>query len=165
MSKIGVFQRQIRNKSGFTLIGTLISLSIFLLIVSLVPPISGLWADTIPDQNSFSYEEFVIFTTQLQVDFRKSTVFSLNNQSNKIYFDRPEDQNIVHYEQYQDKIRRQVSEGGHEVFLQRINSFHVQEIPYGVVIEIEANENTYKKVLTHPSTYIPMVTYEEGEEQ
>lgn len=163
MSKYGVSQLHLTNKNGFTLIGTLISFSIFLIVVSLFPHIIGLWANTTPDRNAFSYEEFVIFTGQMQVDFRKSQSFSLNNQGNKIYFDRPEDLFIVHYEQYEDKIRRQVRGLGHEVFLQRISSIHLQEMSYGVLIEVETEGNTYRRVLTHPSSYVPMLSYHEEE--
>lgn len=108
-------------------------------------------------ENTFYYEEFVIFAGQLQADFRKSQQYWTNDRQDRLYFDRPSDMYIVHYELYQNKIRRQVRGLGHEVFLQEVSSFHVEETTYGVLLEVTANDLSYKRVLTHPPSYIPTV--------
>ena len=132
-----------------TLIEVLISFSIFLILASFIPLVMSVWKT--PDVKSITHEERVLFLVQLHMDFRKSNTFWTNNIDSILYFDNPDDNTVIQYEFYQNKIRRRVNGSGHEVFLQKVKYFKAERKSYGVKITVESIDGRkYEKVILHP---------------
>lgn len=149
----GVYQVSVINQQGVSLLETLIGLFSLLVIVSLFSSVFTYWTAASPEINEFSYEEYILFIQQLQMEFKQSDQYWVNDQNNKLYMLRQENDDIVHFEKYQDKVRRQVRGVGHEVFIQQINNFRVYERAYGVEIEITTENGKLNRGIIHPLTF------------
>lgn len=140
----------VKTCKGITLLETIVSLSIFMVIAAMVPSAYNLWIT--PNLSMFAYEEKVIFTSQLQLDFRPSTVYWTNSSETILYFRRTPDNATVQYELYEDKIRRRVNGTGHEVFLQNVRKLHVMKQEYGIeLLVISDNGREFWHTITHPN--------------
>ncbi|SER49897.1 competence type IV pilus minor pilin ComGF [Salipaludibacillus aurantiacus] len=138
-----------RNEQGVTLLELMIGIVIFLYMTSVFSFMFHYWTVAGGKYNDFSYEELLLFVNHLQMEFNGTELYWTDKQ--KLYLLKPEDQSIVHYEHYNDKVRRQVGGRGHEVFLQRVETFQVYEKPYGIDIVVSSNKQTWEKSLIHPS--------------
>ncbi|WP_416149528.1 competence type IV pilus minor pilin ComGF [Salipaludibacillus sp. HK11] len=164
MSKHGVCRVMIHNQGGVSLLETMIGLFTLLMIVSLFPSIFLNFINSSPNVNEFSYEEYVLFTNQFQMEFKKSDMYWISERNNKIFFERPEDGYVVHFEQYQDKIRRQVRGLGHDVFMQNVSNFKVIEREYGIDINVITDNGVLQKSIVHPGSFHEnIIRLEEGE--
>jgi competence protein ComGF len=155
----------IKNKKGFSLIEAMISLFIFVVVVTLYSTIAHYWMLASHQVNTFSYEEFVFFTNHLQAEFRESEVYWVDENEEKLYIVRPLDNQIVHYEKYKNTVRRQVRGMGHEVFLQRVTDFRVVETAYGIKIEVAHKNTIWQKNLFHLPKYLTSSDRKEGKDE
>lgn len=152
MNKHYAAQQTLHSSKGYTLLETLISLAIFLIIVSMFVSVMHYRYSFNPEVNSFAYEEYVLFLRHLQTEFRNSEAYWVDDRERKLYFVRKTDGYTVHYEQYEDKIRRQVRGRGHEVMMQRVTGFRVYDMPYGVDVEVYTRNGSWRKPFVHPSS-------------
>lgn len=154
MNNRGVYLNIVNNQQGFSLLDTLIGLFTLLVVVSLFSSVFTSWTMASPEVNEFSYEEYILFINQLQMEFKHSNQYWVNEQNNTLYLLHPENDDIIHFEKYQDKVRRQVRGLGHEVFLQHITNFRVFERPYGIEVEVTTGDR--KKLtrgIVHPISF------------
>ncbi|MDG5788722.1 ComGF family competence protein [Evansella sp. AB-P1] len=146
---IGVYQIRKGKSYGITLVELLISLSIFFVIISMVPIVFSIWVK--PESSGLVYEEKILFMNQLKLDFRSSDYFWTNVNETILYFNRPSDQATIQYELYQDKVRRRVNKSGHEVFLQNVSKLEVRAVHNGVEVKIQGIDGlNYEKLIIHP---------------
>ncbi|ADU29943.1 ComG operon protein [Evansella cellulosilytica DSM 2522] len=146
----GVYQVLRGKPVGMTLFEVLISFSIFMLIVSILPVVFSLLNQK--QEDMISYEEHILFLAQLQLDFRNGDSFWTNHNNTILYFNRPTDNSTIQFEMYQDKVRRRVNRTGHEVYLQNVKSMNVQSFDYGIVITLTSkNGATLHSTIVHPS--------------
>ncbi|MCD8508728.1 MAG: ComGF family competence protein [Bacillus sp. (in: Bacteria)] len=148
----------VKTCRGITVLETMVSLLIFMIIAGMVPAAYGLWIS--PSISQFSYEERVIFTTQLQLDFRPSTAYWTNASETILYFRRAPDNATVQYELYQDKVRRRVNGTGHEVFLQNVKKLHVVKKEYGIELSVTTdNGREFSHTIAHPIEILSGASY------
>ncbi|WP_158282144.1 ComGF family competence protein [Salipaludibacillus keqinensis] len=152
MTNPGVYPVTILNQKGMSLLEVLVGFSTLLIIVTIFPPMLLHWTYSSPDMDQFTYEEYSLFLMQLQTEFRKSDDYWVSEKNDKLYMVRSDDEYLVHFEHYQDKIRRQVRGVGHEVFMQRVTNFRVYERSYGIEIELTYPKGTLNWSIHHPST-------------
>ncbi|MDQ0256284.1 competence protein ComGF [Evansella vedderi] len=147
------------DNSGMTLMEVLISLFIFTIIAFVIPVVFSIWNQ--PKSVTIPYEERILFTSQLQLDLRTSTVSWTNVNETILYFRRSSDNATVQYELYQDKIRRRVNNTGHEVFLQYVRKMKVYNKEYGIELNITSIDGReYWQIITHPNDVISGVRHE-----
>lgn len=116
------------SESAFTLISTLISLS--LVLISL-PLIYQLISEVKSIKNlEISPYKFMVF---IKDDIHRSE--QLIAKDNKLYFYLSTDE-VVTVEQYGELIRRKVDNRGHEIYLRDISDFQTMNLNYGVKITI-----------------------------
>lgn len=150
---------QIKDSSGITLLEVLITIFIFTTLVSILPIVFSIWNQ--PKTVAITYEEKVLFTSQLQLDYRTSTSAWINGSGTILYFRRLSDNAIVQYELYQDKIRRRVNSSGHEVFLQNVKKLNLKKCNYGIELTITGMDGRdYWHAITHPNDVILSVNHE-----
>ncbi|WP_280768419.1 competence type IV pilus minor pilin ComGF [Salipaludibacillus daqingensis] len=154
MSSRGVYRIIIKDERGLSLLETLIGLFILLTVVFFFPSVFISLTNASPDVNEFAYEEYILFINQLQMEYKRSDNYFVNDRHNKLYLVKEDDlNNIVHFEQYQDKIRRQVNGVGHEVFMQQIKGFKVYERSYGLDVEVKMDQGKLTRSIIHPKKY------------
>lgn len=146
----GAYPHMKKNEVGMTMIEMLITLSIFLIIASIMPSVFSLWKKG--NETAIIYEELTLFFAQLQTDSRGYLDFWTNESHTIIYFSNGDASDLIQYEQYQDKIRRRVNRTGHEVFLQGVQAFHVEESSIGLFIQVTSVDGTiHEKKLILPA--------------
>ena len=110
-----------RKSKGFTMVEMLVSLVIFMVIAALVVQIFSIVNTT--NKNQLQLKEWEIFSQQLQGELRSSkeqmvvdnTLYLLINDS------------LATIEHYRNMVRRQVDGGGHEIMLQNVSDFQVEQ--------------------------------------
>lgn len=127
-----------RFEEGFTLISTLISLSLVLislpLIYQLVYEVKSI------SKFELSPYKFMVF---IKDDIHRSE--QLIAKDNKLYFYLPTNE-IATIEQYGKLIRRKVDDRGHEIYLREITNFQTEKLEHGVkVIITSKNGEKYEK--------------------
>ncbi len=127
-----------RFDEGFTLISTLISLSLVLislpLIYQLVYEVKSI------SKFELSPYKFMVF---IKDDIHRSE--QLIAKDNKLYFYLPTNE-IATIEQYGKLIRRKVDDRGHEIYLREITNFQTEKLEHGVkVIITSKNGEKYEK--------------------
>ncbi|MFC0014810.1 MULTISPECIES: competence type IV pilus minor pilin ComGF [Allobacillus] len=113
-----------KNNQGFTLLSTLIALTILMLLSSLILPLLV----TVQKIESPTYKkdyEWRQFHFYLMKEFNEAQFVTIEDQA--IQFHLPN--NIVNrYELYFDKIRRRGNESGHEVILTDVIELSIRKI-------------------------------------
>ncbi|MBN8250391.1 prepilin-type N-terminal cleavage/methylation domain-containing protein [Priestia flexa] len=104
-----------RNQKGFTLVEMLLSLTIFFVIVSFIPPVLSLANQKYAPDDLATEMEWEIFIQQLTKEYRRAHHVSVNE---RILSLRIDGEPLVTYEPFNDKVRRRVDQSGHEVVLQ-----------------------------------------------
>src|SRR5699024_5225845 len=137
--KIGVIMA--RNKSseeGFTLISTLISLS--LILVSL--PLMYHLVYEVKSTSKFELSPYKLIVF-IEADIHRSK--QMISKDNGLHFYLPNDK-IAVIEQYGELIRRKVDNRGHEIYLRNVTNFQTENLEHGVKISIKLkNGEKYEK--------------------
>ncbi|MFJ7746159.1 competence type IV pilus minor pilin ComGF [Peribacillus sp. NPDC097295] len=128
----------LRKNEGFTMIEMLFSLMILMTISLFVLQLFTIIQIQIGTKNKIHPKEWEIFTLQMQQEVRSSK--SQDVVGNKLYLLSGEDLSLI--EQYNDKLRRRVNGGGHEVILQNISNVEVEKVDN--VIEIHITDKSGK---------------------
>ncbi|MEL3974071.1 competence type IV pilus minor pilin ComGF [Rossellomorea oryzaecorticis] len=120
------------NNKGFTLLDAMLSFLVFS-IISLGFPLVIKGFETIQKESvPPRYYEWNLFSQSLRTELRGGSNFLISSGAVS-YVSRGE---TINYERYQDSIRRQVDERGHEVVLQGVDSFEISEVPQGIRIDV-----------------------------
>ena len=114
----------IKNNQGFTLLSTLIALTILMLITSLILPL----LIAVQQIESPSYKtdyEWRQFHFYLMNEFSQAQFVSLEDQAIQFHL---ADDTVNRYELYFNTIRRRVNNSGHEVILQDVKDFSTKRV-------------------------------------
>jgi competence protein ComGF len=118
------------NDQGFTLIEMILSLFIFLVIVSMLP----IGVRTVLDEGVFESGirrmEWEVFSSQVKKDIR--TADQITILVDKLLLKK--NGKIILYEKYGSNMRRRVDYQGHEIMIQNLSGFQFGEIKEGVEI-------------------------------
>ncbi|WP_318615994.1 competence type IV pilus minor pilin ComGF [Priestia megaterium] len=113
-----------KREKGFTLVEMLVSFTLFLIIVSFFPIIIPLAKQTYNPDFSMNEMEWEIFVNQLAMEYREAKEVGIHATTLTL---KTENNQIITYERYEDKIRRRVDESGHEVVLQHIKNIMYEQ--------------------------------------
>ncbi|ADE71499.1 competence type IV pilus minor pilin ComGF [Priestia sp. YIM B13446] len=113
-----------KREKGFTLVEMLVSFTLFLIIVSFFPIIIPLAKQTYNPDFSMNEMEWEIFVNQLAMEYREAKEVGIHATTLTL---KMENNQIITYERYEDKIRRRVDESGHEVVLQHIKNIMYEQ--------------------------------------
>lgn len=132
-----------KKANGFTIIEVLVAFSIFLLIASVIPQ----FIKTISFEPKLLQRlETSIFFQQFVFDVQKSG--NVYADHNSLYLQQ--DNEIVTYAYFQQKIRRQVNGKGHEIVLQNVSNVEFSEWNNGIDVKVEDIYNqTFKRRIKH----------------
>jgi competence protein ComGF len=120
------------NNKGFTLLDAMLSFLLFS-IISLGFPLVIKGFETIQKESiPPRYYEWNLFSQSLRTEMWGGSNFLISPETVS-YVSQGE---TIKYERYQDSIRRQVDERGHEVVLQGVDSFEISEVPQGIRIDV-----------------------------
>jgi competence protein ComGF len=114
----------VKREKGFTLVEMLVSFTLFLIIVSFFPIIIPLAKQTYNPDFSMNEMEWEIFVNQLAMEYREAKEVRIQATTLTL---KMENNQIITYERYEDKIRRRVDESGHEVVLQHIKNIMYEQ--------------------------------------
>ncbi|MFI8685378.1 competence type IV pilus minor pilin ComGF [Rossellomorea sp. NPDC077527] len=122
-----------KDESGFTLIDSLLSFSLFCMISFSLPLImkgfSVIKNELIPPR----YYEWNLFNESVRNELKKADqVEVLPGQISFVI-----DGDTILYEQYDQSIRRRVNNRGHEIVLQEVGQFAFASIQGGVHLDLE----------------------------
>lgn len=138
--KTGVtMEKKRKREQGFTLVSTLISLSLVLISLPLIYEL--LYEVKKISKLEITPYKFMLF---IKEDIHRSE--QLIAKDNKLYFYLSTDEVAV-IEQYGDLIRRRVDNRGHEIYLRDIVKFETDNLDYGVKVTIRLKDGEkYEKV-------------------
>ena len=139
--KLCRYVKSSKDEHGFTLVELLFSLMLFLTVSILSLQIAmAVQKHAIPD-NGMDFMEWELFLTDLQWEIRNA--LSHETKSNKLYL--IQDGKVVSIEQYGSNIRRRVDSTGHEVMLQRVDTFTIVKEEHAItmaVTDLSGREHT-----------------------
>ncbi|HWO96017.1 MAG TPA: competence type IV pilus minor pilin ComGF [Bacillus sp. (in: firmicutes)] len=127
-----------KKEDGYTLLEMLISFSLFLMMMSIVPLMIKMTKEHQEMTVSLSTLEWDLFLQQLTFEVREGHQVECSHE--RLTFTNYYHQTIT-YEKYGEMIRRRVNGTGHEVVLQNISSVQFSKVPQGVLIQIKDLEN------------------------
>jgi competence protein ComGF len=128
----------VKSEKGFTLVEMLVSFTLFLLIVSFFPIIIPLAKQTYNPDFSMNEMEWEIFVNQLAMEYREAKEVRIHATTLTL---KMENNQIITYERYEDKIRRRVDESGHEVVLQHIKNIMYEQQKERLLIRLTDGVN------------------------
>jgi len=144
----------VKREKGFTLVEMLVSFTLFLIIVSFFPIIIPLAKQTYNPDFSMNEMEWEIFVNQLAMEYREAKEVRIQATTLTL---KMENNQIITYERYEDKIRRRVDESGHEVVLQHIKNIMYEQQKERLLIRSTDGVN---KVREETITTFLMLAYE-----
>ncbi|MDM8149040.1 competence type IV pilus minor pilin ComGF [Priestia megaterium] len=143
-----------KREKGFTLVEMLVSFTLFLIIVSFFPIIIPLTKQTYNPDFSMNEMEWEIFVNQLAMEYREAKEVRIQATTLTL---KMENNQIITYERYEDKVRRRVDESGHEVVLQHIKNIMYEQQKERLLIRSTDGVN---KVREETITTFLMLAYE-----
>ncbi|MFS0619862.1 competence type IV pilus minor pilin ComGF [Priestia megaterium] len=144
-----------KSEKGFTLVEMLVSFTLFLLIVSFFPIIIPLAKQTYNPDFSMNEMEWEIFVNQLAMEYREAKEVRIHATTLTL---KMENNQVITYERYEDKIRRRVDESGHEVVLQHIKNIMYEQQKERLLIRLTDGVNKGREEET--ITTFLMLAYE-----
>lgn len=132
----------------------LVSFTLFLIIVSFFPIIIPLAKQTYNPDFSMNEMEWEIFVNQLAMEYREAKEVGIHATTLTL---KMENNQIITYERYEDKIRRRVDASGHEVVLQHIKNIMYEQQKERLLIRSTDGVN---KVREETITTFLMLAYE-----
>ncbi|MED3935297.1 competence type IV pilus minor pilin ComGF [Priestia megaterium] len=127
-----------KSEKGFTLVEMLVSFTLFLLIVSFFPIIIPLAKQAYNPDFSMNEMEWEIFVNQLAMEYREAKEVRIHATTLTL---KMENNQVITYERYEDKIRRRVDESGHEVVLQHIKNIMYEQQKERLLIRLTDGVN------------------------
>ncbi|WP_228409425.1 competence type IV pilus minor pilin ComGF [Radiobacillus deserti] len=124
------------SQSGFTLLESLLSLSILLLTLPFLPFLFQSISDD-SYYNELAIEQFFLFIAD---ESHRAEYTVVDN--NQIMFIHSEEKH-VEISKYKSVIRRQIAGQGHEILVRDINSFIVTSSSAGIKIRIRDGKGDY----------------------
>lgn len=131
------------NERGFTFLEMLVSLSVFMLILTFFVGLLALIKE--PKTDGINKLEWEVFIQQAKLEINQST--QVSNLNSTLKFSKNNGETVT-YELYGTSIRRRVNGTGHEILLQNVSGVRYEMLINGVAIEtIDKHNNVFKSQL------------------
>ncbi|WP_375379035.1 competence type IV pilus minor pilin ComGF [Listeria swaminathanii] len=135
------------GSSAFTLLETILSITIILSISSLIPLFFECYNKTIQLSNIDQTTEWQLFLIQTRLELEKAS--NIQVDGNTLSFNNGKDQ--ITYSKYRDLIRRQVNGKGHEPLLTQVKDYQLTKKERQLDLQVQdANERIYTSVFPLP---------------
>jgi competence protein ComGF len=136
-----------RSEAGYTLLESMLTLILFLALISFVPGIYKVIYST--DEDVLMEQEISIFFGQAGKEIQGS--LSAMIDENTLYLHQPSGK-IVTYEVNQHRVIRKVDGKGFEIVLQNIEKieFHQSHVTISMVVQSEGQTFLHKSLLIQP---------------
>lgn len=137
-----------RNGSpAFTLLETILSITIILSISSLIPLFFQCYNKTIQISNIDQTTEWQLFLIQTRLELEKATNIQIDR--NKLSFSNGKD--LITYSKYNDLVRRQVNGKGHEPLLTNVKDYQLIKKEKQLHLTVQdSNTQIYTSVFALP---------------
>ncbi|HAB0334411.1 TPA_asm: competence protein ComGF [Listeria monocytogenes] len=137
-----------RNGSpAFTLLETILSITIILSISSLIPLFFQCYNKTIQLSNIDQTTEWQLFLIQTRLELEKATNIQIDG--NKLSFSNGKD--LITYSKYNDLVRRQVNGKGHEPLLTNVKDYQLIKKEKQLHLTVQdSNTQIYTSVFALP---------------
>lgn len=137
-----------RNGSpAFTLLETILSITIILSISSLIPLFFHCYNKTIQISNIDQTTEWQLFLIQTRLELEKATNIQIDR--NKLSFSNGKD--LITYSKYNDLVRRQVNGKGHEPLLTNVKDYQLIKKEKQLHLTVQdSNTQIYTSVFALP---------------
>ncbi|MBC1548674.1 ComGF family competence protein [Listeria sp. FSL L7-1434] len=135
------------GSSAFTLLETILSITIILSISSLIPLFFECYNKTIQLSNIDQTTEWQLFLIQTRLELEKASNIQVNG--NILSFHNGKD--LITYSKYNDLIRRQVNGKGHEPLLTNVKDYQLIKKEHQLLLKIQdVQTKTYTSVFPLP---------------
>ncbi|HAC3174626.1 TPA_asm: competence protein ComGF [Listeria innocua] len=128
-----------KSTSAFTLLETILSITIVLSISSLIPLFFECYHKTIQLSNLDQTSEWQLFLIQTRLELEKATDIQVNPE--KLSF--KVNDNLVTYSKYNNILRRQVNGKGHEPLLHKVTNWQIINEENQLILKVTFSNNKF----------------------
>nr|WP_202129796.1 competence type IV pilus minor pilin ComGF [Listeria innocua] len=128
-----------KSTSAFTLLETILSITIVLSISSLIPLFFECYHKTIQLSNLDQTSEWQLFLVQTRLELEKATNIQVNSE--KLSF--KVNDNLVTYSKYNNILRRQVNGKGHEPLLHKVTNWQITNEENQLILKVTFSNNKF----------------------
>ncbi|EKE9667826.1 competence protein ComGF [Listeria innocua] len=128
-----------KSTSAFTLLETILSITIVLSISSLIPLFFECYHKTIQLSNLDQTSEWQLFLVQTRLELEKATNIQVNPE--KLSF--KVNDNLITYSKYNNILRRQVNGKGHEPLLQKVTNWQITNEENQLILKVTFSNNKF----------------------
>lgn len=128
-------ENRLKDKHGFTLYETIISLFILSVVIFLIPLIVSYFLQ--PHRDGLHPKEVELFFIQIGREIHNAKSAYVSNGELIVVL---QNDDRASYEHYQNLIRRRVNKQGHEVLLKNIQSVHFKVEDKLVTVRVNGNQ-------------------------
>ncbi|EAA0094488.1 competence protein ComGF [Listeria innocua] len=128
-----------KSTSAFTLLETILSITIVLSISSLIPLFFECYHKTIQLSNLDQTSEWQLFLVQTRLELEKATNIQVNPE--KLSF--KVNDNLITYSKYNNILRRQVNGKGHEPLLHKVTNWQITNEENQLILKVTFSNNKF----------------------
>ncbi|HHQ0769631.1 TPA: competence type IV pilus minor pilin ComGF [Listeria innocua] len=128
-----------KSASAFTLLETILSITIVLSISSLIPLFFECYHKTIQLSNLDQTSEWQLFLVQTRLELEKATNIQVNPE--KLSF--KVNDNLITYSKYNNILRRQVNGKGHEPLLHKVTNWQITNEENQLILKVTFSNNKF----------------------
>ncbi|EAH4436234.1 TPA: competence type IV pilus minor pilin ComGF [Listeria innocua] len=128
-----------KSTSAFTLLETILSITIVLSISSLIPLFFECYHKTIQLSNLDQTSEWQLFLIQTRLELEKATDIQVNPE--KLSF--KVNDNLITYSKYNNILRRQVNGKGHEPLLHKVTNWQITNEENHLILKVTFSNNKF----------------------
>ncbi|MBF2455096.1 competence protein ComGF [Listeria seeligeri] len=128
-----------KSTSAFTLLETILSITIVLSISSLIPLFFECYLKTIQLSNLDQTSEWQLFLVQTRLELEKATNIQVHPE--KLSFQVND--NLVTYSKYNNILRRQVNGKGHEPLLHKVTNWQITNEENQLILKVTFSNNKF----------------------
>ncbi|MBC1383688.1 competence type IV pilus minor pilin ComGF [Listeria innocua] len=128
-----------KSTSAFTLLETILSITIVLSISSLIPLFFECYHKTIQLSNLDQTSEWQLFLIQTRLELEKATDIQVTSE--KLSF--KVNDNLVTYSKYNNILRRQVNGKGHEPLLHKVTNWQITNEENQLILKVTFSNNKF----------------------
>ncbi|HBM3485887.1 TPA: competence protein ComGF [Listeria innocua] len=128
-----------KSTSAFTLLETILSITIVLSISSLIPLFFECYHKTIQLSNLDQTSEWQLFLVQTRLELEKATDIQVNPE--KLSF--KVNDNLITYSKYNNILRRQVNGKGHEPLLHKVTNWQITNEKNQLILKVTFSNNKF----------------------
>ncbi|EAE6206803.1 competence protein ComGF [Listeria innocua] len=128
-----------KSTSAFTLLETILSITIVLSISSLIPLFFECYHKTIQLSNLDQTSEWQLFLVQTRLELEKATNIQVHPE--KLSF--KVNDNLITYSKYNNILRRQVNGKGHEPLLHKVTNWQITNEENQLILKVTFSNNKF----------------------